>query len=112
MQETVNLPGVRYPNFQTALTNIGTGRAVNIEIKVEGDIFAVRLGDMRYLVSDHDFIIIAVYLGDSANPNEGYITVTATYEDVIHNKYAYRCVMRYAGSMVVATQDEDDWPVT
>jgi len=111
IQETVRLPGVRYPNFHTALTNIGTGRATNIDVAVEGDVFSIQLGERRYLVSDHDFIILAIYLGDSANPHEGYITIKATYEDVIHNKYAYRCVMRYAGPAVVATQDEDDWPI-
>lgn len=97
------------PHFFIALTNIGLGRAVNIDVRVMNQgITLYRMGETRFLISSEDYHVIGFRLDESQNLNEGFVTIETFYEDILGHKYRYLCNLRFAGSIAVPAEEKDE----
>lgn len=96
--------------FFVALTNIGLGRATNIRFDdVDPGITFYQKGEARFLVSPDDYLVVGFLLDQSLyDPNEGYVTFSVLYQDVLGHKYRYQCKLRYVGASAVPAEEHDD----
>lgn len=105
-----SLPGwVERPDLFIAVTNIGLGRAVNIAVPLPaaGVKKLAILGDLRFLVSPEDHLIMGLILESPEAP--GNLPIQIDYEDVVGNQYQYTCEVHYRASGVLLwTENERD----